>query len=60
MSLKYFLTGEMFTYYFTKPLQVTTFQRFWSMMKGILDSTPDVEMICLRAMAKVTSQECVG
>ena len=50
----------MFTDYFTKLLQGATFQRFWAMIKGIPESTPDVEMRCLRAMAKVTTQECVG
>ena len=52
--------GEMFADSFTKPLQGATFQRFQGMIKVISNSTPDAEMSCLRAMAKITGHECVG
>ena len=50
----------MFADSLTKSLQGSTFRRFWSMIKGIPESTPDVEMICLRDMSKVISHENVG
>ena len=60
LSLKYCPTGEIFADFFTNPLQGATFRRFWAMMQGITNITPDVYMGCPRAMAKVTSQDFVG
>ena len=58
LSLKYFLTGEMYGYLFTKPLQGATFRRFHAMIQRIPYSTPDVDTICPRAIVKVTSRVC--
>ena len=59
LSLKYWPTGEMVAYFFTKPLQGENFCRLRSMIQGILKRTLYIEMWCLRYIAKVTSNECV-
>ena len=58
--LKYCPTGEMYADFFTKPLQGATFRQFRDMIQGTPKRIPDVEMRFPLAMAKVTSQECVG
>ena len=60
LSLKYLPMGEMYSYFFTKPLKGSIFWRFRDMIQVILDSTPDVETICPRYIDKVTSQDNVG
>ena len=59
-SLKYRLTGKMYADFFTNSLQGAMFRKFRAMIQGIPNSTLDVYVICPRAMAKVTSQDCVG
>ena len=54
LLLKYYPTGEMYAYFFIKPLQGA-----WDMIQGITERTPDVEMSCPRAVDKVTSHACV-
>ena len=56
---KYSPTGQIYADLFTTPLQGATFSQFRAMIQGITKSTPDVDMICPRAMAKVTLQEYV-
>ena len=51
--------GEMFTDFFTKPLQGATFLQLRAMIRVIPVITPDVDMSCPRAMAKATPQDCV-
>ena len=60
LSLKYFPTGEMYVYFFTKALQGETLRKFGAMIHEIPDTTPDVDMSCPRSMSKFTSQKCVG
>ena len=50
----------MYANFFTKPLHGPTFRRLQDMIQGIAKSTPDIEMSCPIAMAKVISQEFVG
>ena len=50
----------MYADFFTKPLQGATLHKFWAVIQVILKTTPYLEMIFPRDMAKVTSQECEG
>ena len=60
LSLKYCLTGKMYTDFFTKALWGSMFQQLLAMIQGTPKSTPDIYMICYISMAKVTAQEYVG
>ena len=48
----------MYADFFTKPLQGSMLWRLRDMIQGIPKSTPNVDMICPRSMAKFTSQDC--
>ena len=60
LYLKYCMTGEIYKDFFTKPLQVERLLRLRDNIQGIPRNTPDVDLICPRALAKFISQECHG
>ena len=49
----------MYADIFTNPWQGAMLWRFQDMIQGIPKSTPYVDIICPRAMAKVNSHECL-
>ena len=60
LSLKYCPTWEMYSDFFTKPLQRKTFQQFRDIKQVIPKITLDVDISFPRAVDNVTPQESVG
>ena len=45
LKVKYLLTGKMLSIHFTKPFQWSAFWKFRSKIQGILEDTPETDLV---------------